>query len=190
METGPAARQLTYGALALHEAHVRRVLLSVLGPDTELADLVQEVFVVAVSSMERLTDPSSLRGWLGSIAVYTARARLRKRMRARLCELVPEGDLPEMEHEPAPPEIDEALRATSRVLRRMPPEERLLFVRRHVDGMELPEIARTQDVSLSTVKRRLARAEARFSTLAAREPSLEEWLRLFGSEDATCHRIR
>jgi RNA polymerase sigma-70 factor (ECF subfamily) len=171
----------------LHEAHVRRVLLHVLGPDAELADLVQEVFVVAMSSLERLADPAALRGWLGSIAVFTARARMRKRARARLCQLMPEGELPEVEQEPLPPEVDEALQATSRVLDRMPRDERVMFVRRFVEGMELAEIAKAEEISLSTVKRRLSRAASRFSSLASREPSLEEWLQLSDSDNSTCH---
>jgi RNA polymerase sigma-70 factor (ECF subfamily) len=177
---------LAHRALALHEAHVRRVLLHVLGPDAELADLVQEVFVVAMGSLERLADPRALRGWLGSIAVFTARARVRKRARARLCQLMPEGELPEVEQEPLAPEVDEALRATTRVLDRMPQDDRLLFVRRFVEGMELAEIAKVDEVSLSTIKRRLSRAAARFSSLASREPSLEEWLQLSEFDNSTC----
>jgi RNA polymerase sigma-70 factor (ECF subfamily) len=167
------------GAAALfgrYHAHVRRVLIHVLGPDAELADLVQEVFLVAMNSMERLSEPTSLRGWLGSIAVFTARARMRQRMRFRIFQLLPTDELPEVLHEPAPPEIDEALRATHRVLLRMPEEERALFASRFIDGMELSEIARESEVSLSTIKRRLVRAEARFSSIAEREPSLEDWL--------------
>lgn len=187
VETRSPRGKLAHRALALHEAHVRRVLIHVLGRDAELADLVQEVFVVAVSSLERLANPAALRGWLGSIAVFTARARVRKRARARMCQLMPEGELPEVEQEPLPPEVDEALRATSRVLDRMPSEDRLIFVRRFVEGMELVEIAKTEGVSLSTVKRRVSRAAARFSSLASREPSLEEWLQLSGSDNVTCH---
>jgi len=165
---------------------VRRVLLHVLGPDAELADLVQEVFVVAMGSLDRLADPAALRGWLGSIAVFTARARMRKRTRARLCQVTPEGELSEVEQEPLAPEVDEALRATGRVLDRMPHDERLVFVRRFVEGMELAEIAKAYDVSLSTVKRRVSRAAARFSSLASREPSLEEWLQRSGFDNPTC----
>jgi RNA polymerase sigma-70 factor (ECF subfamily) len=172
-----AARQPA-GAAALfdrYHGHVRRVLLHVLGPDTELADLVQEVFLVAMNSMDRLTEPTSLRGWLGSIAVFTARARMRQRTRWRIFQLFPTDELPEVEHETAPPEVDEALRATYRVLLRMPEEERTLFAHRFIDGMELSEMARAAEVSLSTIKRRLLRAEARFSAIAEREPSLEDW---------------
>ncbi|HEX4338120.1 MAG TPA: sigma-70 family RNA polymerase sigma factor [Polyangiaceae bacterium] len=167
------------GAAALfarYHAHVRRVLIHVLGPDSELADLVQEVFLVAMNSMDRLTEPESLRGWLGSIAVFTARARMRQRSRFRIFQLLPTDELPEVLHESVPPEVDEALRATYRVLGRMPAEERLLFAQRFIDGMELSEMARASEVSLSTLKRRLLRAEARFSAIAEREPSLEEWL--------------
>jgi len=173
-----AARQRAGGAALFdrYHTHVRRVLLHVLGPDAELADLVQEVFLVAMDSMERLSDPRSLRGWLGSIAVFTARARMRQRTRNRIFQLLPTEELPEVEHEMVPPEVDEALRATCRVLERMPADERLLFAQRFIDGTELLEIARVSRVSLSTIKRRLARAEARFSAIAGREPSLEDWL--------------
>jgi RNA polymerase sigma-70 factor (ECF subfamily) len=187
VETRSPRGNLAHRALALHDAHVRRVLLHVLGPDAELEDLVQEVFVVAMGSLERLADPRALRGWLGSIAVFTARARVRKRARARLCQLMPEGELPEVEQEPLAPEVDEALRATTRVLDRMPQDDRLLFVRRFVEGMELAEIAKVDEVSLSTIKRRLSRAAARFSSLASREPSLEEWLQLSEFDNSTCH---
>jgi RNA polymerase sigma-70 factor (ECF subfamily) len=167
------------GAAALfdrYHEHVRRVLLHVLGPDAELADLVQEVFLTAMHSIERLADPDAVRGWLGSIAVFTARARMRQRTRWRIFQLLPTDELPEVEHEPTPPEVDEALRATYRVLSRMPVEERIVFSLRFIDGMELTEIARSSEISLSTVKRRLTKAEARFSSIAGREPALEDWL--------------
>src|SRR5262249_9421776 len=50
-----------------YATHVRRVLVRVLGPDPEMADLVQDVFVVAFASIEKLTDPSALRAWLTRI---------------------------------------------------------------------------------------------------------------------------
>jgi RNA polymerase sigma-70 factor (ECF subfamily) len=166
----------TAALFARYHEHVRRVLLHELGPDAELADLVQEVFLTAIDSIGRLEDPDALRGWLGSIAVFTARARLRQRTRRRIFQLLPTDELPEVEHAPTPPEVDEALRATYRVLTRMPVEERIVFSLRFIDGMDLPEIARCSEVSLSTIKRRLNKAEARFSAIAGREPALEEWL--------------
>jgi RNA polymerase sigma-70 factor (ECF subfamily) len=42
--------------------------------------------------------------------------------------------------------------------------------------MELTEVAASCGVSLATIKRRLARAQASFVGAAAREPALLEWL--------------
>jgi RNA polymerase sigma-70 factor (ECF subfamily) len=165
------------GLFDRYHAHVRRVLLHVLGPDPELSDLVQEVFVTAIDSIEKLDEPGSLRGWLGGIAVFTARARMRRRTRWRIIELRPSEDLPEVEHVSAPPEVDEALRATYRVLDKMPTEERITFALRFIDGMELTDVAGATSVSLSTVKRTLVKAQHRFQKLAEREPAIGEWLK-------------
>jgi RNA polymerase sigma-70 factor (ECF subfamily) len=165
------------GLFDRYHVHVRRVLLHVLGPDPELSDLVQEVFVTAIDSIAKLDEPSSLRGWLGGIAVFTARARMRRRTRWRILEFRPSEDLPEVEQVSTPPEVDEALRATYRVLGKLPTEERIAFALRFIDGMELTEVAEASGVSLSTIKRTLARAQYRFQKLAEREPSLGDWLR-------------
>jgi RNA polymerase sigma-70 factor (ECF subfamily) len=52
-----------------------------------------------------------------------------------------------------------------------------VFALRFIDEMELGEVAEASDLSLSTVKRRLAKASARFTSLAQREPSLLDWLK-------------
>jgi RNA polymerase sigma-70 factor (ECF subfamily) len=63
------------------------------------------------------------------------------------------------------------------VLDALPPDERLAFVLRFVDGMKLREVARICGVSLSTVKRTLLRAEKRFLAVTRRDPLLAERLR-------------
>lgn len=164
-------------AVELYEryaGHVRRILVRVIGPDSELEDLVQDVFLAALESIERLEDPKVLRGYLTSIAVFTARARIRKRRRWRpLLRFMAEP--PETVHHQSP-EAGEAVRATYRVLDDMPVDERIVFTLRFVEGMELGEVARMTGVSLATVKRRLNRAGTLFTTEAHREPSLRSWL--------------
>lgn len=159
-----------------YHGHVRRVLVHVLGPDRELSDLVQDVFVTAIDSIERLDRVEALRGWLGSIAVFTARSRLRSRRRRKILRFLPTEELPEVPVERNPVEIDEAARAVYRVLELMPVEERIVFALRFVDAMELTEVASACVMSLSTVKRRLKKASARFQKLASREPALLDWL--------------
>lgn len=159
-----------------HGEHVQRVLARVLGPDPELVDLIQDVFVTALTSFRRLKDPRALRAWLTTIAVFTARARIRKRARWSFFRFLPHDELPEQTAPSTPAEVSEALRSTYRVLGRMPAEERIPFALRVIDGMELTQVAEACGFSLATVKRRLSRAKQRFSELAREEPALSDWL--------------
>ena len=157
--------------------YVRRILSRVLGPDPEVADVVQEVFLAAINSIDRLRDPEALKTWIGQIAVNRARKRLRQRMRHRLFDLFPSDEPPSrIDPQVADPEVDEAVRATYRVLDALPTEDRLVFALRFIDGCEIAEIAALYDSSVSTIKRRVARAASRFAMRARREPSLEEYL--------------
>ena len=168
------------GGAALYDRyhrHVRRVLVRVLGPDEDLGDLVQDVFVEAIDSMDRLNAPEALRGWLASIAVFRARAEIRRRTRSRWFPLFAVDRLPEVAAPVSTPEIDEAVRATYRVLTKLPADERIAFALRVIDGMQVNEVADACRVSVATVKRRLSRAERRFVTIARGVPEIAEWLK-------------
>ena len=158
--------------------HVRRVLVRVMGPDSEILDLVHDVFVTALESVNRLLDPKALRAWLTQIAVFTARARIRRRVRGRILRFLPFSELPEPEMPPADFEASEAMQAVYRVLDALDTDQRIAFALRFVAGMELTEVAASCGVSLATIKRRLSRAQISFAALAEREPALAEWLKL------------
>ncbi len=167
------------GGSALYDRHhryVRRVLTRVLGPDDQICDLIQDVFVTAIDSVERLEDPGALRSWLASIAVFRARAEIRRRRRQRWFTTAE----PEEPEDPGAPAADSdvgaALRATYEVMERLAPDERIAFALRYVEGMELTEVASATRVSLATVKRRLRRAQDKFCTIARMHPALREWV--------------
>ncbi len=162
--------------------HVRRVLVRVMGPDSEILDLVHDVFVTALESVGRLMDPRALRAWLTQIAVFTARARIRRRVRGRILRFLPFSELPEPELPPADFEASESMQAVYRVLDGLDTDQRIAFALRFVAGMELTEVATSCGVSLATIKRRLAKAQLSFIAAAAREPSLSEWLRVEASD--------
>jgi RNA polymerase sigma-70 factor (ECF subfamily) len=159
-----------------HAQHVQRVLARVLGHDDELADLLHEVFARALEQIDRLGDPSALKAWLTAIAVFTAREQIRRRVRGRWLRFFASEDLPEVSATEPGEEIRESLRATYAVLDRMGVDDRIAFALRFIEGLELGAIAAACDVSLNTIRRRLARAEKRFLALAEREPSLQDWL--------------
>ncbi len=165
--------------LALFDRYARdveRVLYRVLGPDPDIADLLQDVFVVALGSIHGLRDPAALRGWLTGITVRKARKHILKRRRWRFIQLYAPAELPEREASLPPPEVSEALRCTYAVMEQLAPDERVAFALRYIDGMELQAIADACKVSLSTVKRRVARAQRSFTARAARYAALAEWL--------------
>jgi RNA polymerase sigma-70 factor (ECF subfamily) len=157
--------------------HVRRVLVRVMGPDSEILDLVHDVFVTALESVHRLVDPKALRAWLTQIAVFTARARIRRRVRGRVLRFLPFSELPEPELPPTDFEASESMQAVYRVLDSLETDQRIAFALRFVAGMELTEVAASCGVSLATIKRRLSRAQQSFTRSAEREPALAEWLR-------------
>jgi RNA polymerase sigma-70 factor, ECF subfamily len=159
-----------------HHEHVRRVFVRLLGPEAELRDLIQDVFVSAIDSIHQLEHPEALRAWLGGIAVHRARFEIRSRTRRRWFPLFAREDLPEREAPSSTPELDEAVRATYRVLDKLGADDRIVFALRFIDGKELTEVARMCGVSLATAKRRLLRARARFVSAARNYPALVEWL--------------
>jgi RNA polymerase sigma-70 factor (ECF subfamily) len=159
-----------------HGGYVRRVLMRVLGPDPELGDLVQDVFVAALESIHRLENPAALRAWLAQIAVFEARHLLRRRKQWSILRFFAPAELPPVEARRADFESSEALRATYRVLSSLPVDERIAFTLRVIEGMELTEVAGACRVSLATIKRRLTRAQARFLELARGEAPLAEWI--------------
>jgi RNA polymerase sigma-70 factor (ECF subfamily) len=161
--------------------YLERLLGRMVGWDPELPDLLQDVFLQAFLCLGDLKNPAALKGWLGRIAIFTARAWIRKRKLRRgwLRVLAPE-ELPETNAVVPEPEVIEALQHTHCVLDALPEDERLAFVLRFVDGMKLREVARLSGVSLSTVKRTLTRAEKRFLAVTRRDPLLYERLRAGG----------
>jgi RNA polymerase sigma-70 factor (ECF subfamily) len=162
--------------------HVRRVLVRVMGPDSEILDLVHDVFVTALESVNRLVDPKALRAWLTQIAVFTARARIRRRVRGRVLRFLPFSELPEPELPPADFEASQSMQAVYRVLEGLDTDQRIAFALRFVAGMELTEVAASCGCSLATIKRRLARAQVTFTSAAQREPALADWLRVAAAE--------
>ncbi len=155
---------------------VQRVLARVLGVDSEMPDMLQEVFVRALDGLDRVQDPDRLRPWLLSIAVYVARECIRRRTRWRWLPFSRAQRRKELVVEAAAPEIREALRAASVIIERLECDDRIAFGLRFVGGMELTEVAEACGVSLATIKRRLFRARAQFESLARAQPALRDWM--------------
>jgi RNA polymerase sigma-70 factor (ECF subfamily) len=143
-----------------------RMLVRIAGFAPERADLLQDVFVRVLEGIDRVRDPSALRSWVCGIAVRRAQEHRRERRRAPSSL---EIDPPTEAHDPSVPH--ELVRVYA-LLDRLDEDDRVAFVLRRIDGMELQEIATACEVSLPTVKRRIARAEEAFLAMAERDPFL------------------
>jgi RNA polymerase sigma-70 factor, ECF subfamily len=151
---------------ALFKRHARTVnglAYRLLGRDEEVDDLVQEAFLAALRSLDRLENPQAFAAWLCSILVRTAHKTLRRRsMLTRLglrrsTPIDPDAVMARS----VPPDVRSELEAIYSVLDRMRPEVRVALVLHRVEGLSVPEIAERMGLSVSTVKRRLALAEKR-----------------------------
>jgi RNA polymerase sigma-70 factor (ECF subfamily) len=162
-----------------HGAAARRVLARILGAGAELDDLSQEVFLRSIDKIGDLREGVPLRSWVVSFAVFVAREALRRRARRRWLLFFAPEELPDREGEApdgdAGTDARRALRATYEVLDRMAVDLRTAFALRHIDGMELTDVAGACGVSLATVKRRLEKAEATFGARAKNHPVLRAW---------------
>lgn len=167
------------GAEALwdrYHAHIRRVMIRMLGVSNDIDDAVQDVFLEAVRCVHSLEDPRRLAGWLTQIAVLTARGVLRRRRRRRWLRFLAPEEIPDIGVAPVQL-VEQTLRRALHVIDGLPDEERIVFCLRFIEGMEIAEVAEACRISLATVKRRLARARERFDGGARTDPLLREWLR-------------
>ncbi len=169
----------TDAASALYERHVdgiRRLVFRLMGPDTELEDLVHDVFLRAFESLGRLRDPAALRPWLYGIAIRVVRIRIQQRTRQRWLKVMPPEDVPEVASNPTDMSTGEALRDVYGILKQLPVDERIALVLHRVEGVPLEEAAANCDTSIATFRRRLARAETMFFARAEKKPNLASWL--------------
>lgn len=158
------------------EPLVERLVAGALGIDSEIPDVVQDVFVAVLEGVHNLKDASALRSWIATLAVFTARGRIRRRRRWRWIRFVAPEEVPEVPVSGPQGETSEAVRATYTILEAFPADERLAFSLRFISEMQLTEVADACRVSLATVKRRLSRAEKRFVEAARHHPALRDRL--------------
>lgn len=169
----PGAYQVLYQRYA---GEVLKVLHRVMGPDTEMDELLHEVFIRAFRHIDAIQAPEKLRAWLTGIALFVARGTIRKRRRGRWLQFFDPSTLHQNGETGRTDDARRALKRTYALLDKLSADSRIAFTLRYLDGRELTEVAENTGVSLATVKRRLKTAKRRFFAMARNEPELEEWL--------------
>ena len=159
-----------------YAALVRGVLKKSLGPGEDVDDQVQIAFLELFRDAKNLRDPAALRSFLIGITVRVARSELRRRRFRRWLRLTDDGAVPEDATDDVDEDAREAVARLYVVLEKLDDKSRMLFVLRHVEGLELTETAEAVGVSLATAKRHLAKVTARVHAMAARDPILASYL--------------
>jgi RNA polymerase sigma-70 factor (ECF subfamily) len=174
---GAQARE-PWAAAALLDRHgpmVERIIRRILGHDPELEDLVHDAFATTLASIHQVRDGEAVKGWMAAIAAHTAHHAIRRRQTSRFL-LFWKRQETALQAEGPSSEPRDALRRAYEVLGEMPADDRVAFALRFLEEMELADVAATMGLSVSTVKRRLARAEKRFLAAAERCPVLRRWM--------------
>ena len=138
-----------------------------LGSDSELEDVVQDAFVAAFATLNKLENADAFPGWLCRIVTRTSIDTIRRRRllaRLGILRLQP-VHIETLVSSTAPPEIAAELGAVYRVLQSLPTKERVVLVLRRVEQLTIAEVAERTGWSPATVKRKQASAEARLNAL-------------------------
>lgn len=155
---------------------VERLLVRMLGPRSDLEDLVQTVFLEVCRALPRYRGDSTLSTFVGGITVHVAQRAMRPlaffRFRAPLAEdFASPGPSPEHDTRRA-----RTMKHMRRALERIAPKKRIAFCLWALEGMEPAQIAELTGASLSATRSRIFYAQKELRRLAERDPVLCEAL--------------
>ena len=159
LSLSPEAAQSPFEeALRIHAPGLRLLAGRMMGSAGEADDVLQEAWLRAWRSQEKVRDPKAMGGWLRQIVVRECLRGLRWRQLRRW--------LPweEAERADAAPLADQVLadaqgrQALKRAIDLLSPKQRLVVGLRFEEGWTIPEIAAAAEMSPETVKTHLSRA--------------------------------
>lgn len=146
-----------------YAALIANLAARLLGSRQDAEDLAHDALVDALSGLSRLREPAAFRAWLVRITVLRARSVLRRRRVARALGLdrtVPDEELAALASPDAATHVRAELALLDAALARASTDARLAWLLRHVEELELTEVAGALGCSLASAKRRIAEADA------------------------------
>jgi RNA polymerase sigma-70 factor, ECF subfamily len=156
-----------------HAAFVRRVIVRLGAPPSDVDDLLQEVFLVALKKLGSFEGRSTHRTWLYGVAVKVATgARRRSKVRAFLG--LDSGPEPADAYTPVQAlERREAQLQVQGALNKMSEKKRAVFILFEIEGLSGEEIAEAVGCPVKTVWTRLYHARQEFLRQLRRQGVME-----------------
>jgi RNA polymerase sigma-70 factor (ECF subfamily) len=147
-----------------HQDKIYNLCRYMLGNPQDAEDAAQDVFLKAFQALPRFQPEASLSTWLYRIATNTCIDRKRKPIWESLFGISREGE--QLVHDPAsdapsPEKLyqsREISKALQKGLETLSPKLRAIIVLKEIEELSYEEIAETLDISIGTVKSRIARA--------------------------------
>jgi RNA polymerase sigma-70 factor (ECF subfamily) len=149
-----------------HGSYIAGLCARLMRSRDEAREITQDCFVTAIEQIGQLRDGDAFRAWVARIAVRQVNEHLKKQRLWRLIGVRGEEDATLfLLSEGAPTEARAELRLLDGLLLKLPPEQRVAWMLRHIEDESLDDVARICDCSLATVKRWIDAAD----TLIQRE---------------------
>jgi RNA polymerase sigma-70 factor (ECF subfamily) len=133
-----------------------RYAARMLGSMDAAEDAVQDAFVRAYDQLAQCRDPEKFVGWF--FLILRNRCFAEQRRSKDVVPLEAAGAIPAAERPEVPVETAERRRALQHALLELTPEQREVFVLKHVEGLSYGEIAERLGTSVPSLKMRMHRA--------------------------------
>ncbi len=157
---------------------IERVLYRVVGPSSDLEDLLQQTLEHAIRAFPAFRGEASVRTWLTRIAVRTALHHLKHPAQRRRASLeVIEGGLSDVASSRPAHEADarSRLRVLYEHLGRLDAKHHTAFILFQVEGRSMEEVAALMDSGVSTTKSRVMWARRKLFARLAKDPRARDW---------------
>lgn len=149
--------------VARYQDRIYRFLVRLTRSPDDALELTQETFLSAYQALARWRPEARFTTWLFRIARNQAFDWLRRHKRVDFVAWGDEQDLGLADPASTPDvalETVQRLRGLERALARLPTDHREILLLREIEEMSYDDIAEVLDISLGTVKSRIARARA------------------------------
>lgn len=159
----------------LEAPRVAGLLRSLLGPRTDIEDLVQMVFLETCRALPGFRGTGAVSSFVSGITVHVARRAMRPSAWTRrrvewTQDPVAHGTPEDAAHHA------EQLRRVHAALERLSSKKRVAFLLWALEGMDIPAIAAVMEASLPATKSRILFAQRELRQRAERDPYLRELL--------------
>ena len=152
-----------------YQQQVAVTVVSMLGPTSEVDDVVQETFIKCYQSLSRFREESSFLTYLKRIAINKSLDALRRRKRflGRFLSRDDEGkQAPEPVFEPGHSyEMAEQAQLVHTAIQELAPKHRAVLVLRMIEGYSTEETAEMLNLPYGTVLSRLSRAQKKLKEI-------------------------